>query len=73
LLPTAANTWVWVATHSLRDFTFPVTLASTGNVVLSSLIWQVWSRPDQSTAAAISIMLVVVLTTFVTLGRKSLV
>ena len=73
LLPTAGNTWVWVATHSLRDFTFPVIMATTGNVVLSSLIWQVWSRPDQSTAAAMSIMLVAVLTACVSLGRKAFV
>lgn len=71
LAPTAGSTWIWVLTHSLRDFTFPVILATTGNMVLSSLIWQVWSRPDQSTAAAMSIVLVAVLTLVVALGRQA--
>lgn len=71
LRPTLGNTWLWVATHSLRDFTFPVTLATTSNMVISSLIWQVWSEPDESTAAAMSVMLVLVLVGLVTLGRRA--
>jgi len=72
LLPAAANGWIWVAAHSMRDFTFPVMLATTGNVLMSSLIWQVWSRPDLSVASAMAIMLVLVLTGCLALARGTL-
>src|SRR5581483_7179750 len=55
--PAMANGWVWVATHSMRDFTFPLMLGTTGNLVVAALIWNFWTTPNLPAAAALSILL----------------
>ncbi|HLQ31753.1 MAG TPA: iron ABC transporter permease, partial [Chloroflexota bacterium] len=64
--------WVWVAVHSMRDFTFPLMLGTTGNVVLAALIWKLWRQPDLPGAAALSILLAVILGGLAGLGRSFL-
>ncbi len=61
LSPAIGNGWIWVAVHSMRDFTFPLMLDTTGNVVLAALIWRLWRQPDLPGAAALSILLAVIL------------
>jgi iron(III) transport system permease protein len=57
LRPALLNAWVWVAAHSVRDFTFPLMLAASGNIVVAQLLWQVWERGYVERAAALSVML----------------
>lgn len=57
----AGNGWTWVAMHSVRDFTFPLMMGTTSNVVLAALIWNLWSAPDVPAAAALSVMLALVM------------
>jgi iron(III) transport system permease protein len=73
LLPALGNGWLWVATHSMRDFTFPLMLGTTSNVVLSSLIWSQWIASDQQGAAALAILLTVTLALIGTFGRAAMV
>lgn len=58
ILPALVNGWIWVFAHSLRDFTFPLMLRATGNVVIATMIWELWSQPDTPGAAALSVILV---------------
>ena len=57
LRPAILNAWVWVAAHSVRDFTFPLMLAASGNIVVAQLLWQVWERGYVERASALSVML----------------
>ena len=57
--------WLWVVAHSARDLTVPLMLMSTGNLVVSSLLWLMWEYPNVPGAAALSIVLVVALVAMV--------
>ncbi|MBV8085240.1 MAG: iron ABC transporter permease [Chloroflexi bacterium] len=57
LLPAIGNGMLWVGSHSMRDFTFPLMIGTAGNMVLSALIWGQWISNDQQGAAALSIVL----------------
>jgi iron(III) transport system permease protein len=57
LWPQFLNGWLWVVAHSLRDLTMPLMLMSTGNLVLSSALWLLWSGGDVTTAAALVILM----------------
>lgn len=58
VLPSAIDGWVWVFAHSLRDFTFPLMFRTTQNVVIATLIWELWNQPDTPGASALSVLLV---------------
>jgi iron(III) transport system permease protein len=58
VLPSIIDGWVWVFAHSLRDFTFPLMFRTTQNVVIATLIWELWNQPDTPGAAALSVLLV---------------
>jgi iron(III) transport system permease protein len=60
LFPALGNAWMWVALHSVRDFTFPIMLGSIGNVVLASLLWALWLRGEYSRVGAMSTLILVV-------------
>lgn len=57
--------WLWVVAHSARDLTVPLMLMSTGNLVVSSLLWVMWEYPNVPGAAALAIVLVAALVTLV--------
>lgn len=59
VLPSLMDGWIWVFAHSLRDFTFPLMFRTTQNVVIATLIWELWNQPDTPGAAALSVLLVV--------------
>ncbi len=65
LRPAFVNGWLWVASHHMRNFTVPLMLASTQNVVIASLLWQLWSRGNGgssiSIAAALAVLMVIAL------------
>lgn len=65
LWPQFLNGWLWVVAHSARDLTVPLMLMSTGNLVVSSLLWLMWEYPNVPGAAALSIVQVVALVTLV--------
>jgi iron(III) transport system permease protein len=69
LSPAAANGWVWVAMHSVRDFTFPLMMGTAGSTVLAALIWSLWTIPDIPSAAALSILIAVTLGGLAGVGR----
>lgn len=73
LFPALANGWIWVAAHSARDFTFPLMLTSTDNMVVASLLWEAWRIPNIPGAAAISVMLALTLGVLLGLARGSLI
>ncbi len=72
LAPAIANGWIWVAVHSIRDFTFPLMLGTTGNVVLAAMIWKLWRQPDLPASAALSVVLALVLGGLAGLSRSLL-
>jgi iron(III) transport system permease protein len=61
LWPQFLNGWLWVVAHSARDLTVPLMLMSTGNLVVSSLLWLMWEHPNAPGAAALAILMVGVL------------
>jgi len=58
LWPQFINGWLWVVAHSARDLTVPLMLMSTGNLVVSSLLWLMWEHPNVPGAAAMSVLMV---------------
>lgn len=73
LFPAMANGWIWMAAHSMRDFTFPLMLGTSGNLVIAALIWNFWRAPNLPAAAALSVMLAVVLGVCAGLSRAYLI
>jgi iron(III) transport system permease protein len=58
LLPALGNAWLWVAVHSMRDFTFPLMLISYTNVVITSLLWSLWERGAMTEMSALAVLLI---------------
>jgi len=58
LAPALGNGWIWVAMHSVRDFTFPIMLATVGNVVVASLLWALWQQGDYGHVSALATLVV---------------
>ena len=59
--PHILNTWLWVMAQSARDLTIPLIMLTSTNVVAASAIYMLWNQPDQSGAAALSIVMVLAL------------
>ena len=62
LRPALWNGWLWVVAHSVRDFTFPLMLGTSTNIVVAQLIWQYWQLGLVERAAAVSVLLIGLLT-----------
>jgi iron(III) transport system permease protein len=73
LFPAMTNGWIWMAAHSMRDFTFPLMLGTSGNLVIAALIWNFWRVPNLPAAAALSVMLAVALGACAGLSRAYLI
>ena len=69
LLPQFVSGWLWIVAHSARDLTIPLMLMSTGNLVISSLLWVTWEHPNVPQAAALAILLVLALMSVVLIVR----
>lgn len=65
LRPAILNAWLWVAAHSIRDFTYPLMLGTMQNMVIANLLWQTWVIVQMERAAAITVMLMGMLFLFV--------
>lgn len=59
---------IWVLVHSFREFSIAVILRSSSNELLSTLLYSYWETGSSSVAAAISVLLILSLVVFVTIG-----
>jgi len=64
------NGWLWIALLTFREVTMALTLISPRNVVLSTLVWNLWGAGYVPEAAAMGVILVFVLASFVVVARK---
>jgi len=60
------NGWLLVFAHAMRDVGIPLIFLTSKTVMMSSALWLMWGYPDVPGAAALSIVLVLILTVFVT-------
>jgi iron(III) transport system permease protein len=65
LWPHMLNGWLWVVAHSMRDLTIPLMLMTTGNVVISSVLWLLWGFPNIPGASALAMLMILGLTLLV--------
>jgi iron(III) transport system permease protein len=70
LLPALGNAWLWVAVHSMRDFTFPLVLISYTNVVITSLLWSLWERGQLTHMSALAVLLILCSVLFSVVSRR---
>ncbi len=70
LLPALGNAWLWVAVHSMRDFTFPLMLISYTNVVITSLLWSLWERGAMTEMSALAVLLILCSVVFSVVTRR---
>lgn len=64
------NGWLWISLLAFREVTMALTLSSPKNVMLSTLVWNLWSAGYVPEAAALGVMMVFVLGGFLVLARK---
>ncbi|HWP29318.1 MAG TPA: hypothetical protein VNM50_07250 [Chloroflexota bacterium] len=70
LLPAIIGVFIWVAVHSLREFSISAMLQSGRNEVLSTVLYSYWNSGKGQYAAAIAACLMVLLGILVALmGR----
>jgi iron(III) transport system permease protein len=68
--PAFVAAWIWVAAHAMRAFSIPLLLASRENRTLAVMLWHFWDEEaNQSAAAALGVLLILVLTVFTFSGR----
>jgi iron(III) transport system permease protein len=58
LRPHFINGWLWIVAHSMRDLTMVLVLMSPDSVVVSSMLWLLWSFGDVPSACALLILMV---------------
>src|SRR5579883_448581 len=70
LSPALVGVFIWVAFHSLREFSIAVVLQSGDNKVLSTVLYGYWNsgQAQYATAIAVSLMVLLAIMVFVT-GR----
>ncbi len=69
VLPAFIGGWIWVASHSLRNFSVPLILATRENWVLSVVMWHTWEDGDPGQTAALGVLLIVALGVLTVGGR----
>lgn len=69
LLPSFISGWIWVASHSLRNFSISLMLSTRQSEVLAVLLWHTWDDGFQGQTAALGVMLIIALTILTTTGR----
>jgi iron(III) transport system permease protein len=73
LLPAFFNGWLWVLTHSARDFTTPLMVASASSLVASNIIFGRYADGKFPESAAMMVALVLFNVCTVIVGRKWIV
>ena len=69
VLPAFIGGWIWVASHSLRNFSVPLILATRENWVLSVIMWRTWEDGDPGQTSALGVLLIVALAVLTVGGR----
>ena len=72
LFPAFASGWIWVASHSLRNFSIPIMLTGRESDVLSVVMWESWDDGKPGETCALGVMLILVLGIF-TIGGRTLI
>lgn len=52
------NSWIWISMLSYREVTMALTLYSRKNLVISTVVWQLWASGRVPQVAALGVMLV---------------
>ncbi|MFQ5916412.1 MAG: ABC transporter permease [Candidatus Binatia bacterium] len=69
LLPAFISGWIWVASHSLRNLSIPLMLASRESRVLSVIMWNTWEDGYPGQTSAWGVLLIVALAVLTVGGR----
>ena len=72
LLPSFISGWIWVASHSLRNFSIPLMLSTRESQVISVVLWNTWDDGDPGQTSALGVMLIIALA-ILTIGGRLLV
>ena len=72
LLPSFISGWIWVASHSLRNFSIPLMLSPRESQVISVVLWNTWDDGDPGQTSALGVMLIIALA-ILTIGGRLLV
>ena len=67
LLPTLLYTWLWMALLTYRELTMAALLVTANNITLPVFIWGVWRNESLNQAAAMSLLLVLMISPMVIL------
>jgi iron(III) transport system permease protein len=70
LFPAFASGFIWVASHSLRNFSIPIMLAGRDTEVISVVMWESWDDGKPGETCALGVLLILVLGTFTIAGRS---
>ena len=70
LLPALCNGWLWVLTHTARDFTTPLMVASASSLLASNLIFGRYADGKFPESAAMMVILVLFNVVAVVIGRR---
>jgi iron(III) transport system permease protein len=77
LRPTMMSVWIWSALLVYRELTVAVFLTAQDNITLPAVVWSYWFSGAKNQAAAITLLMILVLTPLVLLfwwfGRRSVV
>jgi iron(III) transport system permease protein len=68
LMPAIVAMLIWIAVHSLREFSIAVILQSGHNSVLSTMLYNYWDNGRPEHAAALAVLLMVMLLAMVAMS-----
>lgn len=54
------NAWLWIGLLSYREVTMALVLSSAGNVVLATLVWQLWTNGLAAEVGALGVIFTLV-------------
>lgn len=69
VLPAFIGGWIWVASHSLRNFSVPLILATHENWTLSVVMWRSWEDGYPGETSALGVLLIIALAILTVGGR----
>jgi iron(III) transport system permease protein len=58
LIPAIISVWIWVGGHAMRELSAALMLASSRNILLSTLLWGFWEGGQMPVAAAVGVVLI---------------
>jgi iron(III) transport system permease protein len=67
LAPTLIYAWLWTALITFRELTLAVLLTTRDNLTLPVVVWSIWQNGDFGKAAAISLVLIAMMTPLIAL------